>query len=61
MDFRKMLNELEQLGQPVKVALPVIGVVDVTIRCITDDVIMLERAAPAQKFFLDYTSVVVVT
>jgi hypothetical protein len=61
VDFKTMLEELKKRGQPVNVALPELGVVPVTISGITDDVVALERAAPAQKFFLHYTSVIVVT
>ncbi len=61
MDFKKVLEELKELGNPVNVALPAIGVVPATISDIADDVVTLERAAPPQKFFLHYTCVIVVT
>jgi hypothetical protein len=61
VDFKTMLEELKKRGQPVNVALPEIGVVPVTISSVSDDVVALERAAPAQKFFLHYTAVIVVT
>jgi hypothetical protein len=55
-----MLAELKQQGRPVHVALPEVGVVQVTISDITEDIVALERASPAQKYFLHYTSVIVV-
>lgn len=56
-----MLEELKTLGQPVNVLLPAVGVVPVTISSITDEVVTLQRAAPSQKFYVHYTSVIVVT
>lgn len=56
-----MLEQLKQQRQPVYVALPEVGVVQVTISDVTDDTVALERASPSQKYFLHYTSVVVVT
>lgn len=61
MDFKAMLAELKQRGQPVYVALPDIGVVQVKITDIKEDMVALERDAPSQKYFLHYTSVIVVT
>jgi hypothetical protein len=61
MDFKAMLAELKQQGKPVAVALPDIGVVEVKIGDIKEDIVKLEREATGQKFFLHYTSVIVVT
>jgi hypothetical protein len=61
MDFKTMLTELKTRGKPVQVALPALGVVKVAISEVKDDVVVLERDDPQQKYFLHFSAVIVVT
>lgn len=59
MDFKAMLQGLQE--KPIFVALPTLGVVRVKITEIKEDAVSLEAKDTGQKYFLHYTSVIVVT
>jgi hypothetical protein len=56
-----MLTELKTRGKPVQVALPALGVVEVAISEVKDDIVVLDRDHPQQKYFLHFSAVIVVT
>lgn len=62
-DFKSLLLNLQQSGNPANFAIPELGIVNGKISSITEDVVSIQPSPPHSQnmIYLHYSSVIVVT